>query len=85
MAQIGSVNKTNRTGEAQKSGKADNTQGASFSSALKGASEVMAPSDVAKSERTARVEELKAQVANGTYEPDLNKVASSLLNFLVEG
>lgn len=85
MAQIGGVNKTNRTGEAQKSGKADNAQGASFSSALKGASETTSTSDVAKSDRAARVEELKAQVANGTYEPDLNKVASSLLKFLVEG
>ncbi len=85
MAQVGGVNKTNRTGETQKSGKADNTQGTSFSSALKGASQATALGDVAKSERAARVEELKAQVANGTYEPDLNKVASSLLKFLVEG
>lgn len=85
MAQIGGVNKTNRTGEAQKSGKTDNAQGASFSSALKGASEATSTSDVSKSERAARVEELKAKVANGTYEPDLDKVASSLLKFLVEG
>ena len=85
MTQVGGVNKTNRSGETQKSGKADNTQGASFSSALKGASQATAVGDVTKSERAARVEELKAQVANGTYEPDLNKVASSLLKFLVEG
>lgn len=84
MAQVGGVNKTNRTGETQKSGKADNTQGASFSSALKGASEAAASGDVAKSDRAARVEELKAQVSSGTYEPDLDKVASSLLQFLVE-
>ena len=33
----------------------------------------------------ACVQELKAQVSSGEYEPDLNKVASSLLKFLVEG
>jgi negative regulator of flagellin synthesis FlgM len=31
------------------------------------------------------VQALKAQVANGQYEPDLNKVAASLMKFLVQG
>ncbi|WP_028585500.1 flagellar biosynthesis anti-sigma factor FlgM [Desulfogranum mediterraneum] len=84
MGQVGGINKTNRPGEAQKSGKSGETQGASFSSTLKGASEVQA-SSVEASQRADRVAELKAQVANGSYKPDLDKVASSLLKFLVEG
>ena len=35
--------------------------------------------------RPARVQELKAQVASGQYQPDLTRVASSLLKFLAEG
>lgn len=36
-------------------------------------------------ERTAKIEELKLQVAEGSYQPDLKKVASSLLTFIAEG
>ncbi len=38
-----------------------------------------------EAERTSKVEELKAQVAEGSYQPDLKKVATSLLTFLAEG
>ena len=44
--------------------------------------------DVAESmevERSDKVAELKMQVADGSYQPDLKKVAASLLNFLAEG
>ena len=34
--------------------------------------------------RAARVAELKAQVADGSYRPDLKKVAASLLQFVAE-
>ncbi len=61
-----------------------NETSSSFTTALKGASVSQAES-VTDSERAARVAELKSQVAEGTYEPDLDKVASSLLKFLVEG
>ncbi|PID72052.1 MAG: flagellar biosynthesis anti-sigma factor FlgM [Desulfobulbus propionicus] len=86
MAQIGGVkvNKTTGPGSANKAGKTEGAHGASFSSTLEGAAKAQAGS-MEKTERAARVEELKAQVANGTYEPDLNKVASSLLQYLVEG
>ena len=36
-------------------------------------------------ERAERVAALKAQVADGSYSPDLNKVAQSLVQFLSEG
>ncbi|EAT15835.1 flagellar biosynthesis anti-sigma factor FlgM [Desulfuromonas acetoxidans] len=35
--------------------------------------------------RAAKVEELKAQIADGSYQPDLKKVAGSLLKFIAEG
>lgn len=38
----------------------------------------------ADSGRTAKVAALKAQVANGSYKPDLQKVANSLVQFLKE-
>ena len=84
FGQVGGVNKTTRPGEAQKTGKADGTDGASFTSALQGASEMQAAGKVGDTDRAARVQALKEQVASGSYEPDLNKVASSLLKFLVE-
>lgn len=81
--QIGNLN-INQVGESQKSSKSESKEGVSFSSALEGATAAQASSKVGDSERAARVQELKAQVASGEYEPDLNKVASSLLKFLVE-
>lgn len=44
--------------------------------------------DVGESQEAARankIEELKLQVTEGSYQPDLKKVASSLLRFLAEG
>ncbi len=82
--QIGSLN-IGQTGETQKSSKSESKSSVSFSSALEGASASQASGKIEDAERTARVQELKAQVANGEYDPDLNKVASSLLKFLVEG
>ena len=37
-----------------------------------------------QTQRNERVQELKAQIADGSYQPDLNKVASSLMQFLLE-
>lgn len=85
MGQIGGINKINRPGEELKSAKTEGKEAASFSSALQGATSAQAAGKTEEAERAARVQELKAQVASGQYEPDLNKVASSLLKFLVEG
>ena len=84
FGQLGGINKTSRPGDTRKTDKAEKDQGA-FSTALEGASEVQASAQTADPERAARIEALKEQVAAGTYEPDLNRVASSLLKFLVEG
>lgn len=85
MGQIGGVSKVGRSGETQKTGKTEGKDSASFSAALQGAASTQGASKTEDPERAARVQELKAQVSSGQYEPDLNKVASSLLKFLVEG
>ena len=82
--QIGSLN-IGQTGETQKSSKSESKSSVSFSSALEGATATQASGKIEDAERTARVQELKAQVANGEYDPDLNKVAAKLMKFLVEG
>lgn len=35
--------------------------------------------------RAQRVQELKSQVENGTYNPDMCEVATGLINFLAQG
>jgi len=80
---IGGSGKTTRPGEVAPGGKTEAKDSASFSSALEGAGNGQAVSQT-ESARASLVQELKDQVASGTYEPDLNKVASSLLKFLVE-
>ena len=85
MGQIGGLNKIGQSGDAQKTAKTEGKEGASFTSALQNATTAQGVGKTGDAERAARVQELKAQVASGQYEPDLNKVASSLLQFLVEG
>ncbi|MDR2550743.1 MAG: flagellar biosynthesis anti-sigma factor FlgM [Desulfobulbus sp.] len=85
MGQIGGLNRIGQAGDTQKTGKSESKEGVSFASALQGASMTQETGRTGDAERAARVQELKTQVASGQYEPDLNKVASSLLRFLVEG
>jgi negative regulator of flagellin synthesis FlgM len=66
------------TGEAKK------TDQVEFSSVLQHVHKAQAGGSGAEIERAARVQQLKEQVANGTYEPDIHKVAASLLQYLVE-
>nr|WP_320113737.1 flagellar biosynthesis anti-sigma factor FlgM [uncultured Desulfuromonas sp.] len=42
-------------------------------------------SETQEAARSAKVEELKEQIADGSYQPDLKKVAGSLLKFIAEG
>jgi negative regulator of flagellin synthesis FlgM len=82
--QIGNLKKSERTSSESKnvSSAEDKVQ---FSSILREVNNAQATSSGANIERAAKVQELKAQIQNGSYEPDLQKVSSSLLQFLVEG
>lgn len=81
--QIGSLKPTEKAqgAKASKDGGADNVQ---FSSVLQDVHNAQSLKGSNSSERAERVQELKAQVASGSYQPDLEKVASSLLQFLIE-
>lgn len=83
LGQIGSIKKSDKTPSGVKS---DSIQGADqvqFSSVLQDVNKAQAGT-LENTGRAERVAELKEQVSNGSYEPDLNKVASNLLQFLME-
>jgi len=84
MGQIGGLASIGQAVDAQKTRKGEGKDNVSFATALQGAA-MAQETGKTDTERIARIQELKAQVASGQYEPDLNKVASSLLRFLVEG
>ena len=54
-----------------------------FSSVLQDVHKAQSTQAGSSSERAEKVLALKAQVSEGSYQPDLNKVASSLLQFLI--
>jgi negative regulator of flagellin synthesis FlgM len=55
-----------------------------FSSVLQNVNRTKAATASGDVERAAKVKELQAQIKEGTYQPDLQKVSASLLQFLVE-
>ena len=82
--QIGNLKKNERTSSESKnvSSAEDKVQ---FSSILREVNSAQATTSSESIDRAAKVQELKAQIQNGSYEPDLQKVSASLLQFLVEG
>ncbi len=82
--QIGDLKKAQKN---QQGKKADAKQGADqvrFSDVLQDVHKTKQSESTMGAERAAKVQALKAQVAEGSYQPDLKKVASSLLQFIVE-
>ena len=82
--QIGSLKKPQKT-QVDKNSMGTGEDKVEFSSVLQDVHKAQAAGSSNSTERSERVQELKEQVANGSYEPDLNKVSASLLQFLVEG
>lgn len=81
--QIGGLKKVQQNQSGQKSEEVSNDK-VQFSSVLQNVNQAQATGSTADTERAERIAELKAQIQNGSYEPDLQKVSSSLLQFLVE-
>lgn len=82
--QIGDLKKTDKS---QQPGKTEGKQGADqvqFSDVLQDVNKAKQTETSMSAERADKVDALKAQVAEGSYKPDLQKVASSLLQFIVE-
>lgn len=82
--QIGNLKKSEKASSDSKSVSSgeDTVQ---FSSVLQEVNKAQATTPGASTERAEKLQELKAQIQDGSYEPDLQKVSSSLLKFLVEG
>ena len=81
---LGNVNRTGNAGAVKKSGEAGKTDRVDFSSALQNASKAQATGTTQEAARTEKLQALKAQIETGTYKPDLEKVASSLLPFIMK-
>lgn len=81
--QIGNLKKSQKIQNDKKvEGGGDKVE---FSSVLQDVNKAKAAGASGSTERAARIQELKAQIKEGSYEPDLGKVSASLLQFLVEG
>jgi negative regulator of flagellin synthesis FlgM len=83
LGQIGSIKKSEQSQSEKKPGAAQEADQVQFSSVLQDVHKAQAGGDE-NSDRAERVAELKQQITSGSYEPDLNKVASNLLQFLME-
>ncbi len=81
---ISGVKKTQKPQKTQATGTAQTADKVQFSSVLQEAQRTKGTDSAASAERAAKVETLKQQIAEGSYQPDLQKVAASLLRFLVE-
>jgi negative regulator of flagellin synthesis FlgM len=83
VGQIGSLKKSADT-QGIKQGKDAGEDKVEFASVLQDVNKANSVSEMQQAERAEKVAALKAQIANGSYQPDLHKVSSSLLQFLVE-
>ncbi len=81
---LGGMNRTGKSGAAAKSAEAAKTDRVNFSDALQNASKTQAASTTQEASRAEKIQALKSQIENGTYKPDLDKVASSLLPFIMK-
>ncbi|MDX2479885.1 MAG: flagellar biosynthesis anti-sigma factor FlgM [Desulfuromusa sp.] len=81
---LGNINRSADVGAAKKSGETGKADRVDFSSALQNATKAQAVSTTQDTARAEKLQALKAQIENGTYKPDLDKVASSLLPFLMK-
>ncbi len=83
LGQIGNLKKVDRAQAGKVTGSTQEPDQVQFSSVLQDVNKAQSATNE-NSARSERVAELKEQVANGSYQPDLNKVASNLLQFLME-
>ena len=84
LGPLGNVTRTGKSGAAKKSDAAQKSDRVDFSSALQSATKAQAVSETQETARSEKLQALKAQIEAGTYRPDLEKVASSLLPFVMK-
>lgn len=81
---LGNINRAAKTAGAKKANAGKATDRIDFSSALQNASKTQEASATQETARAEKLQALKSQIENGTYKPDLNKVASSIMPFLLK-
>ncbi len=79
---LGNVNRTAK--KSSKETAASKSDSVDFSSALQNATQAQETTSSQESARAEKIQALKAQIENGSYQPDLEKVASSLLPFMLK-
>ncbi len=82
--QIGDLKKTAKNQAGKQTQAGQGTDQVQFSDVLQDVNKAKQSASSMSTERAAKVAELKAQIAEGSYKPDLKKVAASLLQFIVE-
>ena len=82
--QIGDLKKTQENKQGNKAKGTNDADTVQFSSVLQDVHKAREAAAGANAERAQKVATLKEQVAEGSYQPDLQKVATSLLQFIVE-
>jgi negative regulator of flagellin synthesis FlgM len=82
--QIGDIKKTQQNPSGKKAESKQNPDQVQFSAVLQDVHKAKQAQSSMSTERAEKVEALKAQIAEGSYKPDLQKVAASLLQFIVE-
>ncbi len=81
---FGPLDNVKRGGKAAAGAKAGSSDKVSFSSVLKDTSKAQEAKAAQDPARVAKLQALKAQIDSGSYRPDLEKVAASLLPFLMK-
>jgi negative regulator of flagellin synthesis FlgM len=81
---LGNISHSGKSGAVKKSGESGKTDRVDFSSALQNASKAQTVGSTQESARTEKLQALKAQIESGAYQPDLGKVAASLLPFILK-
>ncbi len=81
---LGNINRSGKNGGAKKPGETGKSDRVDFSSALQQANKSQSASGPQETARAEKLQALKAQIESGTYKPDLEKVASSILPFILK-
>jgi negative regulator of flagellin synthesis FlgM len=81
---VGTVNRSGKTDSAKKSSDSGKADRVDFSAVLQQAGKAQETSATQETARAEKLQALKEQIENGSYQPDLQKVASSLLPFILK-
>jgi negative regulator of flagellin synthesis FlgM len=82
---VGKLREVRKADSSQVAGGGKTEDKVAFSSVLQEVNRVRQTQPTADADRAEKIQALKEQIADGSYRPDLTKVAASLLKFIAEG